>query len=196
MSSLLYQNPILYERLLSILHGGSWKKRYEMMAKLIGKNKKVLDLGCGSCVLVKYLDQTCEYVGIEANTKFVSYAQEKNLNVIRGDIFEVDFPKADIVVISDILHHVIPKQEQLIKKALESASVLVICEPKHGKGIGSWISNNKLFFNLFGDNDGINRYEDMTTWEYSESTLREFLSQFGKVETNTAGNSILARLVS
>ena len=52
------------------------------------------NLGCGSCVLVKYLDQSCEYIGIEANTKFVSYAQEKNLNVIRGDIFEVDFPKA------------------------------------------------------------------------------------------------------
>lgn len=196
MSSLLYQNPILYERLLSVLHGGSWKKRYEKMAKLVGKNKKVLDLGSGSCVLAKYLDQSCEYIGIEANTKFVNYAQEKDLNIIRGDIFEVDFPKADVVVISDILHHVIPKQGQLIKKALESASVLVICEPKHSKGIGSWISSNKLFFNLFGDNDGINKYEDMTTWEYSESTLRDFLSKFGKVETSTAGNSILAKLVS
>ena len=195
MNSLLYQNPLLYERLLSVLHGKSWKKRYELMAKLVGKNKKVLDLGCGSCVLVKYLDQSCEYIGIEANTKFVRYAQEKNLNIIHGDIFEVDFPKADIVVISDILHHIIPKQEQLIKKALESASVLIICEPKHGKGICNWISSNKLFFKLFGDNDGINRYEEMMAWEYSESALREFLSQVGKVETHMAGNSIIARLV-
>ena len=196
MSSLLYQNPIFYERWLSVFHGRSWNQRYELMAKIIGKNKKVLDLGCGSCVLVKYLDKSCEYIGIEANTKFVRYTQEKNLNVTHGNIFEVDFPKSDVVVISDILHHVIPKQEQLIKKALKSASVVVICEPKHGEGISRWISSNRFFFKLFGDNDGINKYEEMITWEYSESTLREFLNQFGKVETHMVGSSILVKLVS
>ena len=196
MSSLLYQSPVLYEGLLSILHGRSWKRRYELIGRLIGKDKKVLDIGCGSCVLVKYLDQSCEYIGIEANTKFVKHDQEKNLNVIQGDIFELDFPKADVVVMSDILHHVIPKQEQLINKALESASVVIVCEPQHGKGIGNWISSNKFFFRFFGDNDGVNSYEEMMTWVYSESSLRDFLSKFGKVKMHRVGNSVLARLVS
>ena len=195
MSSLLYQNPLLYEGLLSILHGRSWKSRYELIGRLIGKDKKVLDIGCGSCVLVKYLDQSCEYVGIEANTKFVKYAQKKNLAIIHGDIFELDFPKADVVVLSDILHHVVPKQEDLINKALKVSSMLIICEPVHGKGIGNWISSNKFFFKFFGDNDGVNSYEEMLAWEYTENTLRSFLNKFGKVEIHEVGNSMVASLV-
>ncbi len=166
------------------------------MTKLIGKNKKVLDLGSGTSVLYNYLDLSCTYVGIEANAKFVEGARQKNLNIIEGNLFEVEFPKADVVVISDILHHIVPLHKDLIEKALRSAPVLVICEPDHSRGIFNFISNNRLWFKYFADNDGINSYEKMVSWKYTEKELLELLKKYGSVSSELIGNTMIIKLQS
>lgn len=194
MSSLLYKNAYLYEWLLSAFHFGSWGKRYQLMSELIGKNKKVLDLGCGGGITAKFLDRSCEYTGIEENPKFVNHARKKKLNIIQGNLFDINFPKVDVVVISDVLHHVYPNHEKLLEKSLKAASILIICEPDHNKGALNFLGRNKLFFRFFGDNDGINTFESMSDWDYSEEEFKNLLEKFGKVKIYQLGNSFIAKV--
>lgn len=195
MSSILYSNSKFYEALLQVFHVGSWDKRYQLMADLVGKNKKVLDVGSGTGILSKFLDQSCKYTGIEQNTKFVNFAKKRNLNIIYGNIFDINFPKSDVVVISDILHHVIPNHEKLIEKSLKSAPVLVICEPNHQEGFFNFIGKSKLFFKIFGDNDGINTFEDMNKWDYSKVAFKKLFEKFGRVEIYEVGNSFIGKVI-
>ena len=195
MSSLLYKNANFYEGFLSVFHVGSWDKRYQLMADLIGKNKKVLDVGSGTGIAAKFLDKSCEYIGIEENTKFVNYARKKNLNIIKGNILSLDLPESDVVVISDVLHHVYPNHEKLLEKSLKSAPILVICEPDHSKGMLTFIGRNKFFFNFFGDNDGINTFEDMNKWDYSKVAFKKLFEKFGRVEIYEVGNSFIGKVI-
>ena len=192
MSSILYNNDKFYEMFLQFFHMGNWNKRYQLMAKLVGKNKKVLDVGSGTGILSKFLDQSCKYTGIEQNSRI---AKKRNLNIIYGNIFDIDFPKADVVVISDVLHHVIPNHEKLIKKSLKSAPVLVICEPNHDEGFLNIFGKSKLFFKIFGDDDGINKFEDMQTWVYSKEDLKNLFDKYGNTEIYEVGNSSIAKIV-
>jgi SAM-dependent methyltransferase len=193
MTSFLYKNPVIYEKILFLIHRSNFSKRYKLIASLVGKNKKVLDLGCGSGVLAKYLDPSCEYVGIEANSRFANYCRKKGLNVVSGNLFEVEFPEVDVAVISDVLHHILPNHKELLSKAQKSAKALVICEPKHEEGkVANILWFNRFFFNLFGDNDGINSYESMKSWDFSRSSLQRLLSEYGKTKTFEVGESIVA----
>lgn len=192
MSSILYNNAKFYEVLLHLFHRGSWNKRYQLIAKLVGKNKKVLDVGSGTGILSKFLDPSCKYTGIEQNSKI---AKKRNLNIIYGNIFDINFPKSDVVVISDVLHHVIPNHEKLIEKSLKSAPVLVICEPTHDDGFFNFIGKSKLFFKLFGDDDGINKFDDMQKWDYSKEDLENLFDKYGDSKVYEVGSSFIAKLV-
>ncbi len=195
MSSLLYKNPVVYEKVLSLVHRNNFSKRYNLMADLIGKRKKVLDLGCGSGVLTKYLDDSCSYFGIEANKRFAEHCQKKGLEVTHGNLFEVDFPQVDTVVISDVLHHILPNHKKLLAKAKKVSKTIIICEPKHKKGkISSFVGYNRYFFKLLGDYDGINDFETMAQWTFSETELKKLLSNFGQTKTYELGESIVAEV--
>ncbi len=67
------------------------KHEYEIIANLIPKGSKVLDLGCGDGTLLAYLRKTKEIDGngIEISPAGVQSSISKGLSVIQGDLEEV-----------------------------------------------------------------------------------------------------------
>jgi|YelNatPaOPRAMG01_1025707.scaffolds.fasta_scaffold09400_1 SAM-dependent methyltransferase len=130
MRSLLYHFPSLYELALKIIHRENIKKRYEYIASKIKKNEIILDLGCGTGILGRFIGK-CKYIGFELNGKFVKYAKKKGFNVIRKNIFDFSsYPKKiDTIVLCDVLHHIYPRHKFLLKKIRKFAKKIIICEP-------------------------------------------------------------------
>jgi SAM-dependent methyltransferase len=136
------------------------------MSELIGKAKKVLDLGCGTCLLQKFLHKSCEYMGWDLNDKFLKI--NPKLNLQKRDIFDFEnYPKVDTIVISDVLHHIFPRHIELIEKAKSKAKQLIVMEPhSFVKTTSNTIANLAYHFfdRFFGDNDGINDFHDRLEW--------------------------------
>jgi len=45
----MYKFPKVYNLFVKIIHRKKLSERYKFISKIIGKNKRVLDLGCGTC---------------------------------------------------------------------------------------------------------------------------------------------------
>ncbi len=177
--------------MLNFIHGSNLKKRYEIVSKLVGKNKKVFEPACGTSITADYLDTTCDYEGWDLNKGFIKYCRRKGRDVKLKDIFDFkDYPESDIIVIIDVLHHVLPRHDLLLENARKYCKKLIIVEPfidrennkmdflKHSKN--KFVFNFFKIFNLFfGDNDGINNTELMYDWEHDEKSLRNYFNRRG-----------------
>ena len=67
------------------------KKEFYNIAKLITKNSKILDVGCGNGELMKYITENIskDIRGIELSKSNVQKCVEKGLTVIEGDAEEI-----------------------------------------------------------------------------------------------------------
>lgn len=189
MTSISYRVPQLYEIGVKILHGNTLPLRYSKIAQEIGRNKKVLDLGCGTALLYPYLD-SCEYMGWDLNDSFVRYCQKKGLNVNKKDIFQFsEYPPCDYIVLCDILHHVFPRDELLLKEAVKKANVIAV-EPCSKRRLPKPLVF--LYDQVIGDADGINSFENRMQWNYNELTLTQKFLQLGTVKVEPLNNYIFA----
>lgn len=128
--SILYWHPLIYKIGLWLLHGRNLKKRYEYISTEIGKNKVVLDPGCGPGLLAKYLDSGCNYIGFDIDPVFVNYAKKKGLNVYLGDATKPKpYKKADAIVMADFFHHIGRQDEKkTLRLCNKYAKKIIICE--------------------------------------------------------------------
>ncbi len=97
----------------------SWKKypsyfwgdyidvRYYLCNKLQNiKNKRILDLACGSGVIISTLDKSNNIYGVEIDDQRIQNAKTLNphANIIKGDIFNLDFKeKFDVIILANVL---------------------------------------------------------------------------------------------
>ena len=153
MESLLYRSPRIYALALSIMHGSSLRKRYELISGHIDAGDRVLDIGCGTCMLSDFIEG--EYYGIDLNDRFITYARKKGLDVEKKDITSFNrFHEFDVCVITDILHHISPKHPEFLKKLVnESKNKVIVCEPYIPKGRHEIINRISRWL----DYDGINK---------------------------------------
>lgn len=180
MKSLSYRCPCLYETGVKLLLGNVLSLRYSRIAQEIGRKKRVLDLGCGTAMLHQYLHE-CDYTGWDLNETFVTYCQKKELNVYKKDIFQFsDYPQCDYIVLCDILHHVVPRAEELLKETIKRA-VVIVAEPCSQRRLPKPLLF--LYDQIIGDADGINSFENRMQWNYDYSTLRQ---KFLKLEASKA----------
>lgn len=80
----------------------------------------ILDVACGTCELYRFLRArgwNGEYYGIDVQ-RYEGYEYPKDVKLIIGDAFDVEFPPADTVVLYSILEHVDDPQ-RLLSKSLE-----------------------------------------------------------------------------
>jgi len=206
--SLIYRSGWLYNAITRRLYDQD--KKFLTIAKLIGKGpKRVLDLPCGTGYLMRFLHPLIEYEGVDLNHRFLKRIKNKELKkrniklkkivLKQKDIFDFqDYlrEKFDVIVISDVLHHVYPKHVELINMAKESARKIIICEPYAVKPkeinardrvfkiiiyFGKFlpISIIKIIDFLFLDNDGINPYHKRDKWSFNFKSLKEFYKTMG-----------------
>jgi SAM-dependent methyltransferase len=179
----MYKFPTAYNLFLKIIHGKKLSGRYNFISKIIGKNKRVLDLGCGTGLLYDYLDKSCTYEGWDLNNKFIN-ENKKKINVVLKNVFDYeDYPENDVIVISDLLHHVVPRHDELIIKAKKKTKKIVLIEPSVGINIigtrNTFLKTlNKIIDKIFSDDDGINSFEDRCKWFEKKEDVYKYFMKF------------------
>jgi SAM-dependent methyltransferase len=162
---------------------GISEKKFLRIAEIIGKNKKVFEIGCGTAFLADYLKQGCSYIGWDLNKNFVDDCCKRGLKVFQKNIFDFDdYPDNDVIVISDVLHHIIPRDKELIREAKERTKKLIVTEPRTGLKFNSKRTPfcvYEIFDKFLGDNDGINPLAQRIKWGFAdEEELHEYFQKF------------------
>jgi len=203
MTSLFYKSSFLYNFMLNFIHKDFLKKRYELISKIIGKNKKVLEVGCGTSLIKHFLDKSVDYEGWDLNKKFIIDSKKKGLNVKLKSAFDYkSYPKVDVILIVDFLHHIAPRHEELLKMIRKNAKRIIIIEPfilrssfrYRLKKLNNPLLNLSMLtlINLFGDNDGINKHEVLCEWNYSKESLKKFFKNNGAKKIFGLGKDLIA----
>ena len=181
--SISYKFAKVYNFLMPIADKGIAEKKFIRISEFIGDDKKVFELGCGTARLRDYLGKGCSYIGWDLNKNFIKDCKNRGVNVEEKNVFDSEnYPENDVIVISDILHHIIPRDKELIRKSLKKTKKLIIAEPRAGVKLSIrrtpfWIY--KVFDSLFGDSDGINSLENRKKWGfYNEYEVKQYLKEF------------------
>lgn len=132
--------------------------------KLVPKNSKVLDLGCGEVRLGELMEKRlrCKVVGVEIDRKKAKTASSKISKIIVGDIEDQNTQNAifkngrfDVVFASAILEHLKDPEfvlKILIKSLKTKNSLVIVTLPN----IAHWSIRFQLFFGKFNyANSGI-----------------------------------------
>ena len=113
------------------------KKEFYTIARLINKNSKVLDVGCGDGELMKYIYEniTKNIRGIEISKDNVQKCVEKGLTVIEGNAESdlTQFPQStfDYVVLSQTLQAFLDP-EKVINELLRVGKKAIVTIPNFG----------------------------------------------------------------
>ena len=113
------------------------KQEFKIIADLIEKNSRVLDVGCGDGTLMEFLktNQKIDIRGIEISKNNVQKCIEKGLTVIEGDA-EKDlsqFPDGsfDLVILSQTLQAFL-NPEKVISELLRVGKKAIVTIPNFG----------------------------------------------------------------
>ena len=113
------------------------KKEFNIIAKLVEENAKVLDVGCGDGELMKYINEniTNDIRGLEISKSNVQKCIEKGLTVVEGDA-EKDlkqFTKSsfDYVILSQTLQAFFDP-ENVIAELLRVGKKAIVTIPNFG----------------------------------------------------------------
>jgi SAM-dependent methyltransferase len=193
--SIMYRSPRIYNAFVKLVHGDSLEQRFLIISEEIGESKNVLDLGCGTALLNSYLETGSEYEGWDLNDKFVSYCQKMHLNVHKKNVFDVGERKHqwDVIVMCDLLHHVVPNHEKLLTMAIESARKVIVSEPARSFKPPPFLKPiDYVISTLIADNDGINAYRDLKTWDFDNGKLEALFQRFGSRKVWQVGRDLVA----
>ncbi len=192
--SLMYENPFFYNMFVKILHGRSLRKRYKLIAREIGENKRVFEPGCGTCLVYPYLQTSCEYEGWDLNEKFLGFCIRNGIKVSKKDVFDFqNYPDNDVILICDLLHHLIPRHEGFVLEALKRTKKLIVSEPARSFKPHKMLKPIILpLYRTLLDSDGINQPHQTIEWDYDEEKLRNFFQKLGCTKTIKVGWDMIA----
>lgn len=97
------------------LHYSSY---YKFASTMIGKNKRVLDVGCSEGLGTWLLSKECGFAkGIDLDEEAINIAksnwQDENIEFIYGDFLKYSTAKWDAVVNFDVVEHIFPENTSL-----------------------------------------------------------------------------------
>lgn len=98
------------------------------------KKGTFIDIGCGEGLIASHLANQVNrnVIGIDVNIKRLPKSYQKNLTFKKADITKMSFKKINGAVLSDVLHHLSPRDQHIllekVYKSLNRKGVLVIKE--------------------------------------------------------------------
>jgi ubiquinone/menaquinone biosynthesis C-methylase UbiE len=104
-------NPVIYHFFGKII---GLHDKYRMYVKNFIKpfpGMKILDIGCGTAAILRYLPSTIEYTGYDINSDYINYAQKKFgqrakfYNKRVNDMSMSDSDLFDVVIADGLVHH-------------------------------------------------------------------------------------------
>lgn len=132
MRGMIYWNTSLYHIAMKGIYGKGFETRYKVVAENVVKGWRVLDLCCGDCYIVNFLDGSVRYEGRDFNNLFLNAMRRKGLKVSYSDL-KNDFnenTKFDCVMMMGSLHQFIPDEDSILRKMKAIASKrIIISEP-------------------------------------------------------------------
>lgn len=158
---------------------------HQKIVHLVGRKKKVLDVGCSVGVLAKEMsNNNCKVVGIELDEKSIKKAQKYCVEIICGDVESIELKSQydnyfDFIIFADVLEHLVEPSKVLKRftKYLKKDGYVIISLPN----VANWKIRFKL---LFGNFD----YEDHGLLD--ESHIRFFTEKNAKKLIYDAGLEI------
>ncbi|MFX1315355.1 MAG: class I SAM-dependent methyltransferase [Promethearchaeota archaeon] len=204
--SLMYRSGRVYNFLSNKMY--DVRRKYLFISKLIGKNKHILDLACGTGFLTRFLHPSNIYEGWDINHKFLNKLKKdwlkgkskiKHIIIKQKDLFNFnEYPKekVDIIVLCDILHHINPSHLTIVENAKRCARKVIVCEPIAIKPrdlkansrfirifvkIGGFFPEKlyRLIDFVFLDNDGVNTYENRLAWNHNNKSIKILYKKMG-----------------
>lgn len=131
-----------------------WYAPFVDVEKLLPKRGVIIDLGCGEGIFANFVglrSSTRRVLGVEIDKKRVLLADKglKNVSFKIGNIIDTMIPKADAIVLIQVLHHLhtYNEQEIILRKAVErmkKGGKLIIVEIKVSASL-------RYFFTWFAD---------------------------------------------
>jgi 1-acyl-sn-glycerol-3-phosphate acyltransferase len=127
-SNYLYKGPVLewYFRIKLIL-----EDNYRIFDRLIPRNARVLDLGCGYgflCYMLHQISGERTLIGVDYDAEKIEvalngYLRSEQMSFYCDDILTFGLSGFDVIVISDVLHYLLPEQQKhLLHRAITSLS--------------------------------------------------------------------------
>lgn len=139
-----------------------WDAPYLEVESFIPRKGSIIDLGCGDGFFANYLaiaSKNRNVYGMELNKSRIKDADKglKNTKFLVGDVTKKSFPKADIVLLFHVLHHLnsYSQQEKLLKecsgKIKNGGKLLIVeVEPKISyKYLLAWLVDHFLVSWIF-----------------------------------------------
>lgn len=127
---------------------------HNLVARQIGKNKTVLDVGCNKGYLKKFSDSSNLFYGIDVNRDDLEKAKNNEgyveifeLNLNDFEEFKLD-KKFDVIVFADILEHLLYPEKVLdffAKKYLKENGIVIISLPN----VANFMIRLRLLFGNF-----------------------------------------------
>lgn len=128
-TSLPFRHPAVYDLVMRFFADPREKR---LIREMVGRDKSVLEPGCGFGRHAAFLDPSCRYRGFDLNARFVEHARRRGRDVVLGDVFDpAQYRGSDVVLLIDILHHLPAERvEEAVALAVGVArEKLIVIEP-------------------------------------------------------------------
>lgn len=181
----ILSSPVIFNIYQWLIGSDDFMKRYVSEYIKPKPNDKIIDIGCGTAQVLKFLPEDVNYTGYDLSIEYLSYASKKYKD--RGKFFckriSNSMPNEannfDIALAGAVLHHIDNKEARKlfseVKQLLKPNGYLVAYD-------GTYIENQSKIARYILSKD---RGKHVRTPEQYESLAKEF---FLKVETHIIHN--------